>query len=77
VFSRVAVRQTPRDILECIGHTSLVPLRHIVAPNGSRVLLKLEKRERNRQHEGPDGAGDDRSGNEDKAGDCTSPARRC
>src|SRR5688500_19999434 len=30
------------DILECIGNTSLLPLRHIVPSNGARVLLKLE-----------------------------------
>jgi cysteine synthase A len=30
------------DILHCIGHTSLVPLRKIVPANGSRILLKLE-----------------------------------
>jgi cysteine synthase len=29
-------------ILQCIGNTSLVPLRHIVPRNGARVLLKLE-----------------------------------
>ncbi len=31
-----------RDILHCIGNTSLVPLRRIVPGNGSRILLKLE-----------------------------------
>jgi len=31
-----------RDILHCIGNTSLLPLRHIVPRNGSRLLLKLE-----------------------------------
>lgn len=31
-----------RDILHCIGNTSLVALRHIVPQNGSRILLKLE-----------------------------------
>ena len=31
-----------RDILECIGNTSLLPLRHVVPQNGSRILLKLE-----------------------------------
>ncbi len=30
------------DILQCIGNTSLVPLRHIRPANGARVLLKLE-----------------------------------
>jgi len=31
-----------RDILQCIGNTPLVALRHIVAKNGCRLLLKLE-----------------------------------
>jgi cysteine synthase A len=31
-----------RDILDCIGDTSLLPLRSIVPKNGSRILLKLE-----------------------------------
>jgi cysteine synthase A len=31
-----------RDILHCIGNTSLLPLRHVVPRNGSRILLKLE-----------------------------------
>jgi cysteine synthase A len=31
-----------RDILHCIGGTSLLPLRNIVPENGSRILLKLE-----------------------------------
>lgn len=31
-----------RDILRCIGNTSLLALRHIVPENGSRILLKLE-----------------------------------
>jgi len=34
--------QLPRDILQCIGHTSLLPLRKIGPGNGSRILLKLE-----------------------------------
>jgi cysteine synthase A len=29
-------------ILQCIGGTRLVPLRHIVPQNGARILLKLE-----------------------------------
>ncbi|MDP9192276.1 MAG: cysteine synthase family protein [Acidobacteriota bacterium] len=33
---------TTRNILDCIGNTSLVPLRHIVPKNGARILLKLE-----------------------------------
>ena len=32
----------PRDILECIGNTSLLALRKIVPKNGARFLLKLE-----------------------------------
>ncbi len=31
-----------RDILQCIGNTSLLALRNIVPQNGSRILLKLE-----------------------------------
>lgn len=31
-----------RDILQCIGNTSLLPLRTIAPPNGARILLKLE-----------------------------------
>jgi cysteine synthase A len=31
-----------RDILHCIGNTSLLALRRIVPENGSRILLKLE-----------------------------------
>jgi cysteine synthase A len=36
------VNKLRRDILECIGNTSLLPLRHVVPQNGSRILLKLE-----------------------------------
>jgi len=32
----------PRNILHCIGNTSLVPLTRIVPANGARVLLKIE-----------------------------------
>ncbi len=32
----------PRDILHCIGNTSLLALRNIVPRNGARLLLKLE-----------------------------------
>jgi cysteine synthase A len=32
----------PRDILQCIGNTSLLALRNIVPANGSRILVKLE-----------------------------------
>jgi cysteine synthase len=31
-----------RDILQCVGNTSLLALRNIVPENGSRILLKLE-----------------------------------
>jgi cysteine synthase A len=31
-----------QHILQCIGNTSLVPLRHVVPANGVRILLKLE-----------------------------------
>lgn len=34
--------ELPRDILHCIGNTSLLALRNIVPENGSRILLKLE-----------------------------------
>jgi cysteine synthase A len=30
------------NILDCIGKTSLLALRHVVATNGARILLKLE-----------------------------------
>jgi cysteine synthase A len=30
------------DILDCIGNTSLLPLRHIRPANSSRILLKIE-----------------------------------
>lgn len=32
----------PADVLQCIGNTSLLPLRNIVPRNGSHILLKLE-----------------------------------
>jgi cysteine synthase len=32
----------PRDVLDLIGNTSLVALRHIAPQNGARILLKLE-----------------------------------
>lgn len=32
----------PADILECIGNTSLLPLRKIAPENGARILIKLE-----------------------------------
>src|SRR5205807_6633266 len=36
------MNEWPRDILRCIGNTSLLALRNIVPKNGSRILLKLE-----------------------------------
>jgi len=34
--------ELPRDILHCIGNTSLLVLRHIVPKDRARILLKLE-----------------------------------
>jgi cysteine synthase len=36
------MNRLPRNILQCIGNTSLLPLRNIVPKNGARILLKLE-----------------------------------
>jgi cysteine synthase len=36
------MNQLSRDILQLIGNTSIIALRNIVPPNGSRILLKLE-----------------------------------
>ena len=36
------MKELQRDILHCIGNTSLVALRNILPKNGSRILLKLE-----------------------------------
>jgi len=36
------MNELPRNILRCIGNTSLLALRNIVPKNGSRILLKLE-----------------------------------
>ncbi len=36
------MNEFPRDVLDCIGNTSLLPLRKIVPANGARILLKLE-----------------------------------
>jgi cysteine synthase A len=36
------MNEQKRDILQCIGNTSLLRLRNIVPQNGSRILLKLE-----------------------------------
>lgn len=38
----ITMPEMKRDILHCIGNTSLLPLRNIVPKNGSRILLKLE-----------------------------------
>jgi len=32
----------PKDILHCIGNTTLLARRNFVPRNGSRILLKLE-----------------------------------
>src|SRR5262245_50421108 len=32
----------PQKILQCIGSTRLLPLRHILPKNGAHILLKLE-----------------------------------
>jgi cysteine synthase A len=36
------MNELPRNILHCIGNTSLLALRNIVPKNGARILLKLE-----------------------------------
>ena len=36
------MKELRRDILHCIGNTSLLALRHIVPANGARILLKVE-----------------------------------
>lgn len=36
------MRASPRNILQCIGGTAVLPLREAVFQNGARVLLKLE-----------------------------------
>lgn len=36
------MNELQRDILHCIGNTSLLALRNIVPGNGARILLKLE-----------------------------------
>jgi cysteine synthase A len=47
------MNQLRRDILQCVGNTSLLTLRKIVPGNGSRILLKLE-------NENPSGSMKDR-----------------
>jgi cysteine synthase A len=36
------MNEVRRDILQCIGNTSLIALRNVVPGNGARLLLKLE-----------------------------------
>lgn len=36
------MNELPSDILQCIGRTSLVPLRRLASRSGARILLKLE-----------------------------------
>jgi cysteine synthase A len=36
------MKESSRDILQCIGNTSLLPLRKITPGNGARILIKLE-----------------------------------
>jgi cysteine synthase len=36
------MNEVRRNILDCIGNTSLMALRNVVPANGSRILLKLE-----------------------------------
>src|SRR5438105_10821701 len=36
------MNELPRDILHCIGNTSLLALRNIVPKSSARILLKLE-----------------------------------
>ena len=43
-----------RDVLSCIGHTSMLALRNVVPENGARILLKLES-------ENPSGSMKDRT----------------
>jgi cysteine synthase len=40
--SLTAMKLLPRDILDCIGNTTLLPLRNIVPKNGARILPKIE-----------------------------------
>jgi len=40
--SAVILKGSQRNILHCIGNTSIVPLRNVVATNGARILLKVE-----------------------------------
>jgi cysteine synthase len=40
--SKRVIDNVRRDVLQCIGNTTLVPLRRIAAKSGARILLKLE-----------------------------------
>jgi cysteine synthase len=40
--SSATTNEVKRDILACIGNTSLLALRKVVPKNGARILLKLE-----------------------------------
>jgi cysteine synthase len=40
--TRTAVNQPRQNILNCIGRTSLIALRNVTPPNGTRILLKME-----------------------------------
>jgi len=42
------MKELQRDILDCIGNTSLLALRKIVPENGSRILLKLNQTAKDR-----------------------------
>jgi len=53
LFRTTAMTLQPRTILDRIGNTSLIALRHIVPANGARILLKLE-------NENPSGSMKDR-----------------
>jgi cysteine synthase A len=39
---REAMSAMPRDVLDRIGNTSMLALRHVVPKNGVRILLKIE-----------------------------------
>ena len=36
------MNQLSRDILQCVGNTTLLPLRKVIPKSGARILLKLE-----------------------------------
>ena len=39
---QAAMKTVRADVLQCIGGTAIVPLRHVVPTSGCRILLKLE-----------------------------------